>query len=109
MLKALGIVRNVTSFDMEFWKRWTLSWAFNNDIIDYAVSLAKERGGNLSYVNTILADWHSQNIYTLEQAKLASDNYKASKSKNTVSKITSRKYTKEENESVFDKFNEMEI
>ena len=109
MLKTLGIVRNATSFDMEFWNRWTVSWAFNNDIIDYAVSLAKERGGNLTYVNTILADWHSQNIYTLEQAKLASDNYKMAKTKSTSSKITSRKYTKEENESVFDKFNEMEI
>ena len=108
MLKSLEIVRNVTSFDMEFWNRWTVSWAFNTEIIDYAVALTKARGGNLSYVNTILADWHSQNIYTLEQAKLASDNYKVTKSKNTT-KINSRTYTKEENESVFDKFNTMDI
>ena len=109
MLKSLGIVRNVTSFDMDFWQRWTISWGFNDEIIDYAVSLAKARGANISYVNSILADWHSQNIFTLEQAKLSSDNYKITNKKTTSSKINTRTYSKEDNDSIFDKFKEMDI
>ena len=109
MLSALGIVRNVTSFDLEFWNRWTISWGFNTEIIDYAISLTKARGGNLSYVNTILADWHSQSIYTLEQAKLSSENYKITKKSDNKTKINSRKYTKEENENLFKEFEEMEL
>lgn len=109
MLKSLGIVRNVTSFDIEFWQRWTISWAFGNEIIDYAISLAKARGANISYVNTILADWHTQSIYTLEQAKLNSENYKITSKSTSTTKINSRKYTKEENDAIFDTFNEMEV
>lgn len=109
MLKELGIIRNVTSLDIEFWTRWTNIWAFNSEIINYAISLAKARGANISYVNTILADWHSQNIYTLEQAKLSSDNYKITGKTSNTTKINSRKYTKEENESIFQQFNEMDI
>ena len=109
MLKSLGIVRNVTSFDIEFWQRWTISWAFNNEVIDYAISLAKARGANISYLNTILADWHTQGIYTIEQAKLNSENYKINSKSNSTTKINSRKYTKEENDAIFDTFNEMEV
>jgi len=110
ILKKLNIERNVTSVDVDFWNRWTNAWAFNPEIIDYAVSLAKNRGANLSYVNTILADWHTQHIYTLEQAKLASDNYKTIKNApSTAAKINTRSYTQEENESLFNEFKEMDI
>lgn len=111
MLNNLGIVRNVTSLDMDFWNRWTTIWAFNDDIIDYAIELAKNRGATISYVNTILADWHSQNIFNLDQARLASKNYITTKSpqKSSHTKINSRQYSKEENDSIFDEFKEMEI
>ncbi len=110
ILKKLNIERNVTSVDVDFWNRWTNAWAFNPEIIDYAVTLAKNRGANLSYVNTILADWHTQHIYTLEQAKLSSDNYKTIKNApSAATKITTRSYTQEENESLFNEFKEMDI
>ncbi|MBR4270070.1 MAG: DnaD domain protein [Clostridia bacterium] len=111
ILKNLNIERNVTTLDIDFWNRWTNIWAFNLEIVDYAVSLAKAKGANLSYVNTILADWHSQHIFTLEQAKLASENYQVTKQTKTTNttKITSRSYTKSENEELFNEFKEMDI
>lgn len=111
MLQNLGIVRNVTSLDIDFWNRWTTIWAFSDELINYAVELTKSRGATISYVNTILADWHSQNIFNLEQAKLASKNYISNKNAQNTShtKINSRKYSKEENDSIFDEFKEMEI
>ena len=111
ILKKLNIERNVTSVDVDFWNRWTNAWTFNPDIIDYAVSLAKNRGANLSYVNSILADWHTQHIFTLEQAKLASDNYKIIKNAPTsnATKINTRTYSQDENEALFNEFKEMDI
>lgn len=110
ILKKLNIERNVTSIDIDFWNRWTNVWAFNPEIIDYAITLAKNRGANLSYVNSILADWHTQHIYTLEQAKLSSDNYKLVKNApSSATKLNTRTYTESENESLFDEFKEMDI
>ena len=111
ILKKLSIERNVTSVDIDFWNRWTNLWTFNPEIIDYAVTLAKNRGANLSYVNSILADWHNQHIFTLEQAKLSSDNYKIIKNAptNSATKLNTRTYSESENEALFNEFKEMDI
>lgn len=110
ILKKLGLERNVTSFDMDYWRRWTTVWAFNEELINYATELAEARGANISYINSILADWYTQKIFTLEQAKLASENYRVAKVKtSSTTKINSRKYTKEDNENIYNKFDELEI
>ncbi|MBQ7977061.1 MAG: DnaD domain protein [Clostridia bacterium] len=110
ILKKLGLERNVTSFDMDYWRRWTTVWAFNEELINYATELAEARGANISYINSILADWYTQKIFTLEQAKLASENYRVAKAKtSSTTKINSRKYTKEDNENIYNKFDELEI
>ena len=109
ILNLLGIQRNVTSLDIEFWQRWSQIWGFDDELINFAVETAKKRGSTLSYVNTILADWHNQKIFTLEQAKQAVEKYNFSTQKTDDTKINKRNYSKKEKESIFDNFKEIEI
>lgn len=109
ILEKLGIQRNVTSLDLEFWHRWIGAWGFDKELINLAVDVAKSRGSNLSYVNTILADWHTQNIRTVSQANVALESFKNSANKSDDTKLKKREYSKEEVESVFDNFNEIEL
>ena len=109
ILQILGIQRNVTSLDEEFWQRWTVVWGFDDELINFAVSVAQKRGSNLSYVNSILADWHTQNIFTLQQAEQTVAKYYLTQPKQDDTKIIKRKYTKEEQESIFDNFKEIDL
>lgn len=111
ILKKLHIERNVTSLDIEFWQRWVTIWGFGKEVIDIAVDFASKRGANLSYVNTMLADWHNQNIHSPTLAKELLDKATASqpKSQTNDTKIKKRKYSEDEQKSVFDNFNEIEI
>lgn len=111
ILKKLNIERNVTSLDMEFWQRWTYTWGFVPDVIDIAVTFASKRGANITYVNTLLADWHSQNIHSTDNARAALQKIEnaAPKSAQNSAKINKRKYSQEEQQSIFDNFNEIEL
>jgi len=111
ILKKLHIERNVTSFDVDIWQRWVGVWGFGTEVIDIAVEFASKRGANLSYVNTMLADWHNQNIHSPTSAREALARAEQSQPKSATSdtKIKKRKYTEDEQKSVFDNFNEIEI
>lgn len=111
ILKKLHIERNVTSLDMEFWNRWVTTWGFGTEVIDIAVDFASKKGSNLSYVNTMLADWHNQNIHSPAEAIEFVKKALASKQNSSPNdtKIKKRKYSEDEQKSVFDSFNEIEI
>lgn len=110
ILSKLNIERNVTSLDMEFWQRWVGTWGFDSEVINIAVDFANKRGSNLSYVNTMLADWHTQGIHTPQAAQEAINKFKSTTTDTKPdTKIKKRKYTQEELDSVFDNFNEIEL
>lgn len=111
ILKKLHIERNVTSLDMEFWQRWVGVWGFGAEVIDIAVDFASKRGSNLSYVNTMLADWHNQGIHSPTAAREAIEkaNQSQPKTATTDTKIKKRKYSDDEQKSLFDNFNEIEL
>jgi len=111
ILKKLHIERNVTTLDMEFWQRWIGTWGFGTDVVDLAVDFASKRGYNLSYINTMLADWHNLGIHTVENAtRVLEKTASTTKTQNPDSaKIKKRKYTAEEQKSLYDNFNEIEL
>ena len=111
ILKKLGITRNVTNIDIDFWKRWVDVWGFDEALINLVVDFAQKRGSNISYINTILADWHNQNIYTLDKAKESLDRFSQTNktTKTDDSKLNKRTYSEKEINSVFDNVKEIEI
>ena len=69
LLELVGLKRNVTSWDRDYYRTWTFSWNFDDEIIKYACTLAVNKGHPLSYVNKILSSWLNAGIKTLEKAK----------------------------------------
>ena len=112
ILEKAGLVRNVTSWDREFYKTWTYSWNMLPEIIEYAATLSKDKVQPMQYMNKILSNWFEQKITTLEQAKLAGDLFKVGagvEGKQDKTVINSRKYTAEELESLICDIDEIEI
>ncbi len=72
ILKLLGTDRQVTSFDREFYKNWKYSWNISFELVKFGASLACGKTQAMRYLNGILANWNSQKIKTVEQAKQAS-------------------------------------
>lgn len=104
LLGLLGIKRYVNEFDREFYRTWTETWGFNDELIGYASSLAVGKSNAIQYMNKVLSSWKSQGINTLDKAKLNSqfDNTCKPESK-------SAKYTKEQLNSLFSNLDEVEI
>ena len=112
ILENAKLVRNVTSWDREFYRIWVYSWNMPLDIIKYAATLSSSKAQPMQYINKILSNWHEQKITTLDEAKLSGDLFKNgvdidSKTDNSV--IHSRKYTSEELQSLICDIDEIEI
>ena len=69
ILKKLELNRAVTSWDRDFYHTWTYSWKFDDEMIDYALSLSVGKSQPMTYINKILSNWKEENINTLEKAK----------------------------------------
>lgn len=108
ILEKAKLLRNVTTWDRDFYRTWTYSWNMPQDVIEYAASLAFDKAQPMQYVNKILGSWFEQKINTLEQAKLAGEIFKSQLGKNDEA-IHSRKYTKEEIDSIIKDIDEIEI
>ena len=104
LLERLGIKRYVNEFDREFYRTWTESWGFNEQIIDYATTISVGKSNAMQYMNKILSSWKAKGITTLEQAQSTS-NFATSETQ--VKK--SDKYSKEQLNSFFSNLDEVEI
>lgn len=69
ILEKLNIKRKVNSFDRTYYKTWTMVWNFNDDLIDYATTLSVDKTNPMQYMNKILSNWKTQDIFTVEKAK----------------------------------------
>lgn len=106
LLKLVGLSRNVTSWDRDFYRTWTYTWNFSNDIIEYACSLSVGKSYPFSYVNKLLSDWFKLGIDTLEKAKAQKINIsEPQKVQNTD--FEHRTYSNEQINALFDNLNEV--
>ena len=121
VLKKLELNRAVTSWDRDFYHTWTYSWKFDDDVIDYALSLATGKNQPMTYVNKILSNWKEQNISTLTDAqnlekseknseKQAKNAQKTQKSEEIFQKqFTNHSFSSEELNALFDGLNEVKL
>ena len=107
LLKIVGLSRNVTSWDRDFYRTWTFTWNFASEIIEYACSLAVGKSYPLNYVNRLLSDWFKNGIDTLEKAKAQKIvNYDQPK-QNKTADFEHRSYSNEQINALFDNLNEV--
>ncbi|MBQ0017136.1 MAG: DnaD domain protein [Clostridiales bacterium] len=105
LLEITGLSRSVTTWDRDFYRVWTFTWNFDNDVIEYACSLAVNKSHPLSYVNKILSDWYKNDIKTLEKAK--SQSVKTYDDKPATHDFKQRSYSSEEINALFDNLSEV--
>lgn len=111
ILEKLGVSRQVTSWDRDFYHTWTYSWNFTDELIDYAVSLAENKTQPMSYVNKILSNWKEQNISNLEEAKKYSktENYKNQQKEEKPQEFMTHSFSSEELNALFDNLDEVKL
>ncbi len=109
ILARLKIDRRVNSFDRSFYRTWTYSYNFSDEIIDFAVSLAENKSNSMRYVNTILTNWFEKKYTMLEQVKNDQQFKKQSKEKSFVGKSFGDNFTEEEVNALFDNLDEINL
>ncbi len=69
ILAKSGNVRAVTQSDRDAYRTWTAVWGFDDDVIEYAASLAVGRTYPVPYINQRLSGYKAKGISTGEQAQ----------------------------------------
>lgn len=107
MLQKLGIERAVNYIDRENYKTWKESWLISDELLDYALSLAKGKENPIKYLSRVLSDWHSKGIKSVDDAKkttpLTSSNIKTDKN------FTGRSYSPQEINALFQSIDEVDV
>ena len=68
IFEALGIEKNITSWDRDSYRTWTYSWGMSDELILFCATKSKGTSSPMAYMNKILSSWYDQKITTLEQA-----------------------------------------
>ena len=102
--KSLGLKRNLMPHEEEFVQKWVNEYGFSLEIIQEALKKSSSISTiNFKYFDTILTDWHSKELITLDEIKTYVDSQKetAKKTKQIEKKTTQYNYT----QSTFDNLN----
>lgn len=69
IIEASGRSRTVTSQDREYYRTWSVTWGFGDDIILYAAEQAVGKTYPTAFVNQLLSTYKANGVNTLESAK----------------------------------------
>ena len=108
ILNTLGLVRKVNSSDRDFYKTWSEDWNFDESIISLVAEKAKNASSPIRYMNKLLLELHSKNIYDYDKAKQELNNTQI-ETKENKKDFTEREYTKEELNALFDSLDDIEV
>lgn len=114
ILTKLNIDRRVNSFDRSFYRTWTYSYKFSDEIIDYAISLSLNKNNGMQYMNALLTNWFDANLKTLEEIK-KQNNSQTNKEGQSIKadferkSFSTRTYSEEELSALFDNLDEISL
>ena len=111
LLEKLGLSRQVTTLDRDFYHTWVYAWGFDDGMIDYAVTLSIGKNQPMMYLNKILSNWKENGIKTLENAKKSSKNANFEQNLNNIKKpeFETHSFSSEELGALFDNLNEVKL
>lgn len=112
ILEKLGLKRQVTSWDRDFYHTWIDVWKFDDDMLDYALSLGVGKSQPMAYINKIFSTWKEKGIDTLEKAKAFGGSMSAGQEKAEVKSTSSfmtHSFSNEELNALFDNLDEVKL
>ena len=110
ILSKLNIDRRVNSFDRSFYRAWTYSYKFSDEIIDYAIELSMGKANGMQYANAVLSGWFEKGLTNLQEIKKSSPKTKETSNATFERKSFSvRNYSEEEVNALFDNLDEINL
>lgn len=107
ILLTLGLSRNVTNSDREFYKTWKIDWQMPAELVNFAVSLSVGKFMPLQNVNKLLSTWHSKHIESLADAKKCTSVANSALPK--VEENKGKSFNKEELDALFDSLEDIDL
>lgn len=95
VMKALGISkRNLVPTESAYIDKWTREFGFSQDIIAEACSrtISATHQPSFEYTDTILTNWHRQQVHQLSDIAKLDTAYQKSKTANRTARTTSNKF-----------------
>ena len=83
LLEKMGEHRNPNEWDKENLSTWR-SWNFTNELILEAGKRSAGKPNPIAYINSILSNWKSKNIYTLEDVERESKEFSSNYANNVA-------------------------
>ncbi|MBR1984904.1 MAG: DnaD domain protein, partial [Clostridia bacterium] len=110
-LQKLNIDRRVNSFDRSFYRTWTYTYKFSDEVIDYAIDLSQGKSNGMQYANAVLTGWYDKGLKSLEEIKKQAPVQEVKQSKETFERksFVARSYSEEEVNALFDNLDEINI
>ncbi len=111
IINTFGLSRHVNKFDREFYSTWINDWKTPQEVLDYAISVSKDKLQPMQFLNRLLSVYHNKGIKTVSEAKqekIEFENY-YKKSDFKTNKANKTEYSKEQLSSLFDTINEVEL
>lgn len=67
IVRKLKLNRNLTEYEEEFVTKWVMEFGYNFEIIELALKKTTSKTNpNFNYLNSIISDWHDNNLKTKE-------------------------------------------
>ena len=109
VLDKVGLVRSVSSYDRDFYKTWTNNWGFSHENIMQVSEVAKGKMNPISYLNKMLSSLNEQNIKSEADIEKYLKSVSTEKTKLDKPDFSTRNYSSEEMNALFDSLDDIEI
>lgn len=98
IIERSGRSRSVTQSDRDYYRTWTVTWGFDDDVILYAAEQSSFKTYPTPYINQLLSSYKANGVTTVEQAKKLPST--SSSDKERKADFEQRTYTAEELHSI---------
>ncbi len=107
ILSFAGVERKPNNWDRESLETWRL-WGFTDDMIIEASKLATNTTRPIAYINTILSNWKSQGVFTVNDIPKTQNNQTTQNKDKSSHFKNERNYTTQELDELFKAFEDFE-
>ena len=109
LLDRVGLVRSVSSYDRDYYKTWVNNWGFTDAQVLIVAETAKGKSNPMSYLNKVLASLNEQNIKNDKDIEKHIKSMAGDASKTDKPDFSTRTYSSEEMNALFDSLDDIEI
>ena len=109
ILEKLQLLRQVTTWDRDYYNTWINVWQIPDDMLDYAITLSVGKTEPMAYLNKILSNWKGQGVDTLEKAKETKKDEKFEENADKKPEFITHSFSSSELNALFDNLDEVKV